>query len=262
MRYGYDALDRLISEVRDGSTAVGYEYDAIGNRTRMNRNGATTNYTYDVDDRLLSTGAAIYAYDANGNLLSRTIGGGTTSYEWSADDRLVRTSGAGGGAEFTYDADGNRVARRAGADVTSFLVDANNPTGLSQVVEERDGQGGLQAQYTYGTGIVAATRASGNAFYQPDALGSTRLLTNGAGAITDTYQYDAFGALSGATGSTPNPYCSPASSSNRRSGSTTCALATTIRPPAGSWAAIRSRDRLRIRGRSIRTSTRMPTPSM
>ena len=75
VRYGYDALDRLISEVRDGSLAAGYEYDAIGNRTRMNRNGATTTYAYDVDDRLLSAGSANYAYDGNGNLLSRTIGG-------------------------------------------------------------------------------------------------------------------------------------------------------------------------------------------
>jgi RHS repeat-associated protein len=206
VHYGYDALDRIISEVREGVLTASYQYDAVGNRIMLNRNGATTSYTYDVDDRLLAAGPATYAYDANGNLVSRTFGGATTNYEWNRDNRLVRTAGAAGTAEFTYDVDGNRVAKRVGADVVDFLVDANSSTGVAQVIEERNALG-AQAQYTYGgTGLVAATRSSGSAFYQADALGSTRLLTDATGAVTDTYQYEAFGALAAVTGSTPNPY--------------------------------------------------------
>ena len=39
-----------------------------------------------------------------------------------------------------------------------------------------------------------------------DGLGSTRALSNDAGAGTDTYTYDAFGTLAGSTGLTPNNY--------------------------------------------------------
>jgi RHS repeat-associated protein len=204
--YGYDALDRLISEVREGSLAVAYEYDAVGNRTRMVRDGTATGYTYDVDDRLLSAGAAAFTYDVNGNVVSRTLGGATTTYDWDAEGRLVRATGPGGVTEFTYDVDGNRVARQAGGTVTSFLVDANNPTGLPQVLEERGSAGELRAQYTYGVDRVAVATPATTGFYATDALGSTRLLTDAAGAVTDQYQYDAFGILTAEAGTTPNPY--------------------------------------------------------
>jgi RHS repeat-associated protein len=43
-------------------------------------------------------------------------------------------------------------------------------------------------------------------FYGFDGHGSVRQLLGGAGAVTDTYDYDAFGNLIGQTGSTPNNY--------------------------------------------------------
>ena len=43
-------------------------------------------------------------------------------------------------------------------------------------------------------------------YYVSDNLGSTRALTNSAGAVTDTYSYDAYGNLIASTGSTVNPY--------------------------------------------------------
>ena len=43
-------------------------------------------------------------------------------------------------------------------------------------------------------------------FYHYDGVGSTRLLTDGAGAASDTYDYDAFGNLIASTGTTPNVY--------------------------------------------------------
>ena len=33
---------------------ITYTYDAVGNRTQMNRNGVMTTYTYDANDRLLT----------------------------------------------------------------------------------------------------------------------------------------------------------------------------------------------------------------
>ena len=43
-------------------------------------------------------------------------------------------------------------------------------------------------------------------FYGYDGHGSVRQLTNAAGAVTDSYDYDAFGNLINSTGSTPNNY--------------------------------------------------------
>src|SRR5262249_44402927 len=43
-------------------------------------------------------------------------------------------------------------------------------------------------------------------FYGYDGHGSVRFLTSSTGAVTDTYDYDAFGNLLAKTGSTPNNY--------------------------------------------------------
>src|SRR5208283_3880269 len=46
----------------------------------------------------------------------------------------------------------------------------------------------------------------GPTIYGYDGHGSVRQLTNSSGAVTDSYEYDAFGNLSNSTGSTPNNY--------------------------------------------------------
>ena len=43
-------------------------------------------------------------------------------------------------------------------------------------------------------------------FYRFDGLDSTRLLTDGSGAVTDSYAYDAWGNITGHTGTTSQPY--------------------------------------------------------
>jgi RHS repeat-associated protein len=43
-------------------------------------------------------------------------------------------------------------------------------------------------------------------YYQVDGLGSTRVLTNASGVVTDRYIYDAFGRMIGQSGSTLNVY--------------------------------------------------------
>ena len=93
-----------------------------------------------------------------------------------------------------------------GGEVTRFLVDIVNPTGLPQVLEERTALGGLAADFTYGAGLLHMTRAGTPAFHERDGLGSTRLLTDTAGRVTDSYGFQAYGALASSTGSTENAY--------------------------------------------------------
>jgi RHS repeat-associated protein len=77
------------------------------------------------------------------------------------------------------------------------------------VVEEVVG-GAVTRQYTYGLQrinerqIVDSTWTP--SFYGYDGGGTVRQLTNAAGAVTDTYDYDAFGNILRQTGSTQNNY--------------------------------------------------------
>ena len=64
--------------------------------------------------------------------------------------------------------------------------------------------------YSYGLERISETQTLNatlsTSFYGYDGHGSVRQLTNPAGTVTDTYDYDAFGNLINQTGSTPNVY--------------------------------------------------------
>jgi len=153
---------------------------------------------YDSDD-LMST----ESYDANGNTV--TSGGRTFAYD--SENRL--TSMNNGGVTIIYDGDGNRVSKTASGVTTLYLVDDLNPTGYAQVIEELSG-GAVQREYAYGlqrineNQIISGTWTP--SFYGYDGGGSVRQLTNLAAAVTDRYNYDAFGNLLNSTGATPNNY--------------------------------------------------------
>ena len=70
--------------------------------------------------------------------------------------------------------------------------------------------GAVERQYTYGLQRISENQHINNAwtpsFYGYDGFGSVRQLTNSSAAITDTYNYDAFGNLLNSTGTTPNNY--------------------------------------------------------
>jgi RHS repeat-associated protein len=208
--YTYDALFQLISEVEHSggsSLATVYSYDAKGNRTLMNRGGAITNYTYDANDRLLTAGAEVFTYDANGNQLTRQLGADLTRYEYDNENRLVRMVAPGGTiTDLVYDDFGNRIERDVAGSSTTFVVDLADHSGLPQVLAERDGSGAITNSYVYGDDLIRLRQGGGNSYYHYDATGSTRLLTDGTGDVSDEYDYDAYGNLSGSTGTTPNVY--------------------------------------------------------
>ena len=180
---------------------VDYVYDNVGNRlSRTSTMPAvpSATYAYDANDRLANE-----TYDADGNL--KLSGGG--SYNYTFEDRLSEVNG--GAVSFTYDGDGNRVAKTGGGVTTKYLVDSVNPTGYAQVVEEIV-NGAVQREYVFGHDLISQRQLSGGnwttSYFGYDGNGSVRFLTDASGAITDTYNYDAFGALISSTGSTPNDY--------------------------------------------------------
>jgi RHS repeat-associated protein/uncharacterized repeat protein (TIGR01451 family) len=203
--YGYDGLYRLTSETIAGASAnngsIGYAYDPVGNRKSMTSSvGAIPAglFNYDADDRLTTD-----IYDDNGNTLSS--GGIPNSYDF--ENRLIQH----GLMTVVYDGDGNRVSKTAGGVTTNYLVDDQNPTGLAQVVMESASDGSSRA-YVYGVerisqrSFLPASNTFVVSFYDYDGHGSVRALADPTGAVTDTYNYDAFGNLVNSTGSTANNY--------------------------------------------------------
>ena len=102
------------------------------------------------------------------------------------------------------------MAKTVGGVAAKYLVDDRNPTRLLQVLEEIV-NGSVQRVYTCGLSDqpepVAPWRVDTELLFSSyDAQSNVRLLTNAAGAITDTYDYDMFGNLLASVGTTPNNY--------------------------------------------------------
>jgi len=203
VNYTYDSLYRLTGEAITGSAdttkngTVGYTYDPVGNRLQRTSTLApvpAASYTYDANDRLTTD-----TYDANGNTTASA--GNAYTYDFENHLTALNTNAE----TIVYDGDGNRVAKTAGGVTTQYLVDDRNLTGYAQVLEEISG-GTVQRVYTYGLNRISQSQASGTGFYGYDGHGNVRILTDTTGAVTDRYDYDAFGSILTQTGSTPNVY--------------------------------------------------------
>ena len=189
--YGYDPLYRLISWTAPSGQPTQYTYDPVGNRLTMVSSAATTPYTYDADDRMLSAGSTSYGYDNNGNQISKTTGGNTVSYSYDALNHLIAASGSGINSQYQYDGDGNRVAQTVPTGTYEYLNDT--ATGFPVVLNEMGPDGNID--YLYGLSMISETSSAFQYFYQSDGLGSTASLTDATGALKASYSYDPWGKL-------------------------------------------------------------------
>ena len=205
--WNFDGIYRLTGETITGAAGnangtASYVLDPVGNRdiaTSSIPGLSPIGGTFNADDELASE-----SYDSDGNV---TASGGKT-FSYDTENHLMSMNG--GAVNILYDGDGNRVAKIVSGVTTRYLVDDLNPTGYAQVVEELSGAGPVQRQYTYGLQRISQNQLISNtwtpSFYGYDGFGTVRQLTNSAAAITDTYDYDAFGNKINSTGSTPNNY--------------------------------------------------------
>jgi len=220
VEYEYDDLYRLTKETIFAAAGavertISYGYDAVGNRlSKTDSVGGVTAYIYDDNDRLLKeelrqngmlVGSVEYRYDANGNT-TRKIENGTqeTVYTWNQEKRLVAVqTPTGKNISYAYHVDGVRVSKTVNGVTTEYLVDSNRD--YAQVLEERVNNS-LIASYLYGLDLISQERGNADSYYLVDGLGSTRGLTDGAGNVTNTYSYDAFGNLIASAGNVENDY--------------------------------------------------------
>jgi RHS repeat-associated protein len=205
VNYGYDDVYKLTSEAVTADPGshngtVNYSsYDPVGNRLTMTStlSGVPAgSFSYDNDDRLGGD-----TYDANGNTISSV--GIANTYDF--ENHML----SHGAVTMVYDGDGNRVAETVGGTTTKYLVDALNPTGYPQVMDELV-SGAVTRTYTYGLQRIGENQKIGTtqtaSFYGYDGHGNVRFLTGAAGTVTDTYVYDAFGLPLTSTGTTPNNF--------------------------------------------------------
>ncbi|MDN4066256.1 RHS repeat-associated core domain-containing protein [Paenibacillus vini] len=201
-QYTYDQLRRLSSGASQGRI-VSYEYDLGGNltHTQDSLNSRATTFQYAPDNRLLALEDYPVEMDADGNLLYKSNGESMASYEYDARNRLVRS----GRARYTYNMLGTRTSMSWRGKTTQYVVDDLGE--LSRVLMELDEAGTPTAFYVYGLGLIGREDANGNyVSYHSDIRGSTTLLTDEQGSVTDRYTYGIYGELEQHEGSTHQPF--------------------------------------------------------
>jgi RHS repeat-associated protein len=213
VEYSYDTTGKVTSERHFDAgniitQSVNYTYDAVGNLVGRTGTLGTASFTYNANNQLVSGDGITYAYDDAGNLLSETDStSGVTRYTHDARGRLVTFQPpTGAPTTYTYDFLGTRQSKSGPGGTVHFLVDRNNATGFSQVVRESDITGTTLRSYVYGAQLLSQNEGGALSYYHTDSLGSVRLLTNAAGATTDTYGYSAYGQLLTQSGTSTNPY--------------------------------------------------------
>lgn len=151
---------------------------------------------YDNNDRLTTD-----IYDSNGNTTSSA--GISNTYDF--ENRMT----GHGAINLVYDGDGNRVSETVGGTTTKYLVDDMSLSGIPQVLDELV-NGSVTKTYAYGIDRISEYQQVGGiwtpSFYGYDGHGNARFLTNSAGSMTDTYDYDAFGMPVKTTGTTSNSF--------------------------------------------------------
>ena len=209
MNWTYDGIYRLTNEAitsdpNQVNGSVAYGLDPVGNRlsdTSSLSGINSSSFSFNADDEVSTE-----IYDNNGNTL--TTGG--KSFTYDAENHLTGMSVSGTVVSIVDDAFGNRVAKTVNGATTKYLVEDDvNPTGYPQVWDELTGSA-VTRTYTYGLQRISQDQAVDGAwtpsFYGYDGGGSVRQLTNSAGTVTNTYEYDAFGNEVNHTGTTPNNY--------------------------------------------------------
>ncbi|MEN6370822.1 MAG: RHS repeat-associated core domain-containing protein [Armatimonadota bacterium] len=208
--YGYDENNRLASAtspnpVPEQPCGGDYGYDWVGNR--LNPPTGTNHMVYNTADQLTSwPGMYSYSYYNDGSLMEvrNAQDAFISSYTYHPNGLLNQatyvTAQGNHTAVNTWDTNSNRVGLEINGGTYSFVHDIR--AGMPAIIEENKTGGTPVYYYREPGGSLIARYDSTNGwrYYHFDALGSTRLITDGRtganlGNPTDKYSYDAYGGL-------------------------------------------------------------------
>ena len=189
-------LNRLVQATNPlpANPLENYGYDAVGNRTNSNQNGASV---FNQGNQLLEDANFTYQYDNNGNMTRKTakVGGAVTIYDYDAENRLARVATAIRTVNYKYDGLGRRVEKEvidAGTATTRYVYDNED------ILLELSGANSIVARYTHGPGIdepLIMEKNGQSFYYHGDGLGSITEITNQSGAVVQRYAYSSFGKI-------------------------------------------------------------------
>ena len=159
--YGYDSVDRLVSQTGSHTSSVLPESDPLVRQ-------------YDDNQRQLSGDAVAIEHDANGNITA----GGARHYIWNTRNELVCiTEGGAEIADFIYDVTGHRISRTENGTTVEYLYNG------SMWCKKNVAQSPIPFFQAWGlTSVLLAMNDRGQRTYcLIDHLGSTRALTDANG---------------------------------------------------------------------------------
>lgn len=148
--YGYDLLDRLNSASKTGQ-AVGYTYDANGNRLTQTGTQSATYTISATNNRIVSivgTPTRTYSYDAAGN----TTGDGTRGFAFQDNGRMSSVTSGGVTTNYMLNALGQRVKKTNALLTQLFMYDETG-----HLLGEYDGTGGLVQETVWMGDVPVAT---------------------------------------------------------------------------------------------------------
>jgi len=183
----YDDLHRLLGFTRAGtSQTVSCTYDSVGNMLTYNENGSAA-YTYGASKLLphaiRTANGQKYAYDLCGNMLVRR----KQSLVYNPENRLVASAVSNRVTTFGYADDGTRLWKQPPG--TNGLQ-----VWIGGIYEEKNGKtlfhisAGDRLVYT-----AFSPDGSAGEYYHPDHLHSAQVMSTNSGALTQHYEYTAYG---------------------------------------------------------------------
>ena len=170
-----------------------FEYDGAGNRLSATGDDGTS-CVYDATGTLVSAGGVAVRTDAAGNV----VDDGRFSYAYDFANRLARvTETALGEVRWSaeYDALGRAVHVSDAGGEFALTYDGN------RAIEARDSDGSLRRTLVWGAApdeLLAVVDRETIELALPDLHGDVAAITDGAGAVRETYAYDVWGARAAA----------------------------------------------------------------
>ena len=155
-------------------------------------------HTYNAADELTVSPNHTYTYLDTGSLYQQKSSGGTVqkTFAYTPANLLESVTHAGvqDPSEMTWDADSNRVSFTSSTGGSyAFMYDIT--AGIPAVIKETGGAYPKSYVREPDGSLIAMFVESYPYYYHFDALGSTRMLTDESGHITDAYHFDAWGNL-------------------------------------------------------------------
>ncbi len=230
--FAYNDAGQVVSVTRSNGVQTQYGYDANGRVNTIAETGggstlASTNITRDATGRITATdqnvpqsnnpvpGVVQLAYDAAEQVAGSTYDGlgratadAVRNYAWDLASRMTSYAGADGSATATYDDGGLRVSR-TDAPGNTLRYAWNYATALPSIATVQSGGSDLRYYvYTPIGGLLYSIESAGGSrhFYHFDQSGSTLLLTDDGGKVTDSYAITPYGESVAHTGTTDTPF--------------------------------------------------------